>query len=67
MNFNYLISTTEIFVIIGIVLFFALVIFLQFRRKKKGKACCSAQSTCSMNGCQACQIKEYIKKEKNDH
>ncbi|HKM02617.1 MAG TPA: hypothetical protein VJZ31_01670 [Bacilli bacterium] len=65
---NMLISLQEIAVIIGLVLFFALVIFLEIRRKKAGKSHCASSSTCSVKGqgCDGCNIKQMIKDSKKD-
>ncbi|MGE4341821.1 MAG: hypothetical protein AB7E23_01810 [Bacilli bacterium] len=60
-----LISGLEIAVIIGIMLFFALVIYLQIRRKQKGKSCCSVSGSCS-SACGSCSVKEYVKSQKKD-
>jgi len=65
---NMLISTTEVFVIIAVVLFLAFVVYLQVRRKKTGKSNCSFNASCSSSGssCKNCNIKEYMKNIKKD-
>lgn len=57
-----LISMLEIGVISLIVLFLGFVIFLETRKKKKGKACCGSDSCAS--SCQKCEIQTYMKDRK---
>lgn len=61
--FNFYAVLGDTFVIIGIILFFVLVIFLQVKRKKKGKGKCSS---CTTGVCCECNIKEAIKASKKD-
>ncbi len=57
-----LISMLEVGVIALIVLFLSFVIFLEIRKKKKGKACCGSDSCAS--SCAQCDVQKYVKERK---
>lgn len=57
------ISLQEIFVIIGIILFLGLVLYLQFKPRKRKKACCETTTSCPPS-CRNCDIKAYLKENK---
>lgn len=64
--YNQMLQTEEIIVIIGLVVYFSLVIVHQIYRRKKGKSNCGFKGACS-SSCRGCNIKDQIRQIKNDH